>query len=142
MALLCHSSLCCSKVVIINKTSFSCLHQTTMWEIVPCQTNHPKTFGGPMGFLEEVNRHECFFACIIIVLNRELAEQYGHNGDQISHSESLITYKELFKLLEENASRNPDFSYDSYDLCDLENMEEAECKSEFRVDQRCAIFLL
>ena len=54
----------------------------------------------------------------------------------ISHSQGLITGEELLLLLEENTSRNPEFTYDAYDRFDLENMEEAECKSEFRVEKR------
>ena len=54
----------------------------------------------------------------------------------ICHIQGLITDEELLLLLEENTSRNPDFSYDAYDRFDLENMEEAECKSEFRVEKR------
>ena len=54
----------------------------------------------------------------------------------ISHSQGLITDEDLLLLLEENTSRNPDFTYDAYDRFDLENMEEAECKSEFRVEKR------
>ena len=54
----------------------------------------------------------------------------------ISHSQGLITDEELLLLLEENTSRNPDFTYDAYDRFDLENMEEAECKSEQRVEKR------
>ena len=46
-----------------------------------------------------------------------------------SHGQGLITDEEL---VEENNSRNPDFSYDAYDTFDLDNMEEAECKSESR----------
>ena len=46
----------------------------------------------------------------------------------ISHSQGLITDEELLPLLEENTSRNPDFSYDAYDCFDLDNTEEAECK--------------
>ena len=52
----------------------------------------------------------------------------------ISHNQGLITDEELLLLLEENKSRNSEFSYDFYDRFDLENMEEAECKSEFRVE--------
>ena len=44
--------------------------------------------------------------------------------------------KNLLLLLEENTSRNPDSTYDAYDRFDLENMEEAECKSEFREEKR------
>ena len=54
----------------------------------------------------------------------------------ISHSQGLITGEELLLLLEENTSRNPDFTYDAYDRFDLENIEDAECKSEFRVEKR------
>jgi len=44
--------------------------------------------------------------------------------------------EELLLLLEERTSRNPEFSYDAYDRFDLDNMKEAECKSEFRVNKR------
>ena len=54
----------------------------------------------------------------------------------ISHSQGLITDEEFLLLLEENTSRNPEFSYDAYDRFDLENMEDAGCKSEFRVEKR------
>ena len=54
----------------------------------------------------------------------------------ISHSQGLITDEELLLLLQENNSRNPDFSYDAFNRFDLENMKEAECKSEFRVEKR------
>ena len=54
----------------------------------------------------------------------------------ISHSQGLIMDEELLLLLQENISRNSDFSYDAFDHFDLENMEEAECKSEFRVEKR------
>ena len=59
----------------------------------------------------------------------------------ISHSQGLITDEELLLLLQENNSRNRDFSYDAYDRFDLENMEEAECKSEFRVEKRDILLL-
>ena len=32
-------------------------------------------------------------------------------------------------------SKNPDFPCDSYDPFKLENMDEAECKAEFRVEK-------
>ena len=54
----------------------------------------------------------------------------------INHSRGLITGRRALLLLQENTSRNPDFSYDAYDRFDLENMEEAECKSQFRVEKR------
>jgi len=57
----------------------------------------------------------------------------------ISHSQGLITDEELLPLLEESTSTgtgNPEFSCDAYDRFDLENMEGAERKSEFRVEKR------
>ena len=54
----------------------------------------------------------------------------------ISHSQGLITDKELLLVLAKNTSRNPDFSHDAYDRFDLEKTEEAEYKSEFRVEKR------
>ena len=37
----------------------------------------------------------------------------------ISHSQGFITDEELLLLLEENTSRNPDFTYDAYDRFDF-----------------------
>lgn len=53
----------------------------------------------------------------------------------ITHNEGLITDEELLLLLEENTSRNPEFNYDIYERFDLEDMEEPECKSEFRINK-------
>ena len=39
-------------------------------------------------------------------------------------------------LLEEYSSKNPAFSYDVYNRFNLDNMEEPECRYEFRVDKR------
>ena len=33
-------------------------------------------------------------------------------------------------------SKNPDFGYQSYDVFDLENMNSADCKAEFRLTQQ------
>lgn len=54
----------------------------------------------------------------------------------ISHSRGIITDEELLLLLEENTSRNPEFSYDVYERFNLEDMEEPECKSEFRFEKQ------
>ena len=48
----------------------------------------------------------------------------------ISHIQGLITDEELLLLLEENKSRNPEFSNDVYGRFDLENMKEAEFRVE------------
>ena len=42
----------------------------------------------------------------------------------------FIILHELF------SSRNPDFAYDSYDRFHLDNMNDDECKAEFRVRKR------
>ena len=55
--------------------------------------------------------------------------KYGRDIALISHSQGIITDKELIFLLEENTSRNPEFSYDVYGYFDLEEMEEPKCKS-------------
>ena len=67
--------------------------------------------------------------------------KYARDMTLISHSQGLITDEDFLLLLGENTSRNPDFTYDAYDRFDLENMEEAECKSEFRVEKRDIPFL-
>ena len=51
----------------------------------------------------------------------------------ICHSQGLITDEELLLLLEENKSRNPEFSYDVYDRFDLETMEYV---AQIRVQSR------
>ena len=61
--------------------------------------------------------------------------KYGRDMALISHSQGIITDEELIFLLEENTSRNPKFSYDVYGYFDLEEMEEPECKSEFRIQK-------
>ena len=54
----------------------------------------------------------------------------------ISHSQGLITGEELLLLLDLNIARNPEFSYDVYDRFDLDEIDQAECKSEFRIEKR------
>lgn len=54
----------------------------------------------------------------------------------ISHSHGLITDEELLLLLDINTARNPEFSYDIYDRFDLDEIDQAECKSEFRIEKR------
>ena len=54
----------------------------------------------------------------------------------ISHSQGLITDEELLLLLELSTARNPEFSYDVYNRFDLDEIDQAECKSEFRIEKR------
>ena len=48
----------------------------------------------------------------------------------------LITDEDFIILYELFSSRNPDFAYDLYDRFDLDNMNDDECKAEFRVRKR------
>ena len=48
----------------------------------------------------------------------------------------LITDEDFIILYELFSSRNPDFAYDSYDRFILDNMNDDECKAEFRVRKR------
>ena len=54
----------------------------------------------------------------------------------MSHIQGLITDEELLLLLDLNAAKNPEFSYDIYDRFDLDEIDEAECKAEFRIEKR------
>ena len=44
-------------------------------------------------------------------------------------------------LLDLNITRNPEFSYDVYDRFDLDEIDQAECKWEFRIEKRDIPFL-
>ena len=48
----------------------------------------------------------------------------------------LITDEDFIILYELFSSRNPDFAYDSHDRFDFDNMNDDECKAEFRVRKR------
>ena len=54
----------------------------------------------------------------------------------ISCQRWLIPKEVCLFLLEEYSSKNPAFSYDVYNRFNLDNMEEPECRYEFRVDKR------
>ena len=49
----------------------------------------------------------------------------------IEHSEKVISDEGLL-LQEENTSRNLEFSYENYERFNLEEIEEPECKANFR----------
>lgn len=53
----------------------------------------------------------------------------------ISYNKKNITADQLLLLLEENTSKNPEFSYETYNRFDLSNIEKPECKSAFRVEK-------
>ena len=47
----------------------------------------------------------------------------------------MLSDEEFLFLWENCEPQNPDFSWDSCDLSTLKNMDEAECKAEFRVEK-------
>ena len=47
----------------------------------------------------------------------------------------MLSDEEFLVLRENYQSKNPDFPWDSYDPFTLVNMDEAECKAEFRVEK-------
>ena len=59
----------------------------------------------------------------------------------IAYSENWISEEELIILLEENTSKNPPFSYKNYERFKLENIEDPECKSDFRVHKNDLVVL-
>ena len=54
----------------------------------------------------------------------------------IAHNRGLLSDAELLLLLEENSSRNPEFSYEKYGRFSIDRIEEPECKAEFRVEKK------
>ena len=54
----------------------------------------------------------------------------------MSHIQGLFTDEELLLLLGLNTAKNPEFSYDIYDRFDLDEIDEAECKAELRIEKR------
>lgn len=54
----------------------------------------------------------------------------------LCYAENLLSDDEFLVLWENNQSSNPDFPWDSYGPFDPENIDEAECKAEFRVEKR------
>ena len=53
------------------------------------------------------------------------------NSLLIGHNNSFLSDEELL-LLDENSSENPQFNYEKYERFDIDDIEEAECKAEFR----------
>ena len=58
------------------------------------------------------------------------------NSLLIALNNSLLSDEELLLLLDEDSSENPQFNHDKYERS---NIEEAECKTEFRVEKKCCI---
>ena len=51
-----------------------------------------------------------------------------------AHNNSLLSDEELLLLLDENSSENPQFNFEKYERFDIDDIEEAECKAQFRVE--------
>ena len=59
------------------------------------------------------------------------------NSLLIAHIDRLLSDEELLMLLlDENSSENPQFNYKKYERFDIDVIEEAECKAEFRVEKK------
>ena len=54
----------------------------------------------------------------------------------ICYEDNMLSDEEFLVLWENYESKNPDFPWDSYDPFTLVNMDEAECKTEFRVEKK------
>ena len=52
------------------------------------------------------------------------------------YDEGLVDDDEFILLYEANISKNPEFPYEEYERFDLEEMDDAECKAEFRFAKR------
>jgi hypothetical protein len=52
-----------------------------------------------------------------------------------SYDDGLIDEEELLVLYDLNTSKNPVFPYESYERFELTDMDEAECKAEFRFEK-------
>ena len=54
----------------------------------------------------------------------------------ISWQKALISTELCLLLIEVYSSKNPNFSYDLYNLFNVDNMDEPKCRYEFRVDKK------
>ena len=52
------------------------------------------------------------------------------------YADNIISDAEFVLLYETFTSKNPDFPYDSYERLNLDSMNAAECKAEFRVEKQ------
>ena len=53
----------------------------------------------------------------------------------LTHNTNTISDEEFVLLYDCFQSKNPDFSYESYDQFDLDDMAPADCKAEFRIEK-------
>ena len=53
----------------------------------------------------------------------------------LNHDMKIINDEELLLLLDDNTSKNPEFHYENYQRFDLDEIQEPECKAEFRFNK-------
>ena len=53
----------------------------------------------------------------------------------LNHDMKVINDEELLLLLDDNTSRNPEFNYLNYQRFNLDEIQEPECKAEFRFNK-------
>ena len=53
----------------------------------------------------------------------------------LNHDMKVINDEELLLLLDDNTSRNPEYSYENYQRFNLDEIQELECKAEFRFNK-------
>ena len=58
------------------------------------------------------------------------------NSLLIAHNNSLLSDEELLLSLNENSSENPQFNCEKHERFDIVDIEEEECKAEFRVEKK------
>ena len=54
-----------------------------------------------------------------------------------SYDNGVIDEDEFVFLYDLNTSKNPVFPYENYDALELENVDAADCKAEFRFELTC-----
>ena len=58
--------------------------------------------------------------------------QHARDALVLCHDNRVIDDEEFCLLYDANRSKNPEFPYEEYGKFDLEDMDDAECKAEFR----------
>ena len=52
------------------------------------------------------------------------------------YADNIVSDEEFLLLYDTFSSKNPDFPYGNYERFDLDSMNSAECKAEFRVEKQ------
>ena len=59
----------------------------------------------------------------------------------VAFDDGVIDEEEFLLLYEQHTSKNPSFSYEDYDKFDLNNIDSASCKADFRVEKNDLVLL-